>query len=593
MKPNDPTNPVSEIDPYATRVPSPESIEALELAKIQDSLKDESSKSRGVGRLEFDRGLIDCGFLGVEEFRVILEGLETEDHPSDSERLARHLVRLGKLTRYQASALFQGKGRSLLIGPYVVLDKLGSGGMGMVFKARLRQGGPDVALKLLPPSASRHPRAVLRFRREAAIMEKVNHPNVVSSHEIGQYGGVHYLVMDYVEGRDLDRVVRSGGPMKLTRAVDCVIQAARGLASAHGQGIVHRDIKPANLLLDTKGVVRVLDLGLARITEGDESVKDNASAPSLTASGIIMGTVDFLPPEQSDDSKRADHRADVYALGCTLYFLLTGKPPYSGESIMQRLLAHHQKPIPSLRDARPDVPAEVDAIYQKMMAKSPEDRPQSIGEVADALEAWRNQPTVGTKRRVFDQAQAAKSGVADLESKTEGSDRRPTEEPESYDLMTFVREQLFEPDSGETIRDPAPIPARRPKKGRKRMAPIDLLVRGLVAAAALVVLIRFSKDLFRSTTPEPPAKDAPAVVDERPQAAPLPGVEVMKPRPEPQASEVKAVAPRQVAPTGPSRLEELLRPPPPGEGSPGSLPPRPGSTPRKKDQESPRRPGSP
>ncbi len=566
MKPDAGTDQRTEDDPYATRAPSPESIEALAVAR--GPLVDESSKARGVGREEFDRGLIDCGFLSAEGLRSILDALETEGQPTDSENLARFLVHRGKLTRYQASALFQGKGRSLKIGPYVVLDKLGSGGMGMVFKARLRKGGSEIALKLLPPSASKHPKSVLRFRREAEIMEKLNHPNVVSAHEIGQFGGVHYLVMDYVEGRDLDRIVRASGPMKFPRAVDCLIQAARGLAAAHERGIVHRDIKPANLLLDSSGVVRVLDLGLARITQGDDSVKDVASAPSLTASGIIMGTVDYLPPEQSDDSKRADHRADIYALGCTLYFLVTGRPPFSGESIMQRLLAHHKNPIPSLKEARPDAPVEVEAIYRRMMAKSPDDRPQSIAEVADSLEAWRNRAGSGKSLRVFNDGRAAKSTAPPSPDDTE-----------PYDLLTFVRDQLFEPSSeaeAPTIPEAVLGPVRRPRKSRKQKALIDLAIRGLVAAAALAVLIRFfPKEWFRSGTSATPAHVAPIsnvetpapVVVEVPETKP----KSEPPKPEPIATPKAVESPPEGPPPGPSRLEELIRPPPP-EGLPPPSP---------------------
>ncbi len=386
MKPDDWATSPTAADPYATRAPSPDSLEAMERAVR--SMEDEGDRVRGVSLEELEPGQIECWFLDAGGVRETMAGLPDEDRASGAEGLARALVKLGKLTRYQAAALFQGKGRALLIGPYVVLDKLGSGGMGMVFKAKGRQGGAEVALKLLPPSASKHPQAVARFRREAQIMERLDHPNVVASHEIGSYGGVHYLVMDYVEGRDLDRVVHSGGPMREVggRRSNCVIQAARrgALLAAHEQGIVHRDVKPANLLLDTKGNVRVLDLGLARITQGDDSVSSSKAGPSLTQSGIIMGTVDFVPPEQSDDSKRADHRADIYSLGCTLHFLLTGKPPFSGDSIMQRLVAHHQKPIPSLLEARPDVPSQLDAIFRSMLAKAPEDRPQSMAEAVIA-----------------------------------------------------------------------------------------------------------------------------------------------------------------------------------------------------------------
>jgi serine/threonine protein kinase len=566
MKPDDLANSLTETDPYATRIPSQDSIE--EMAQAVKQAADGGDRVRGVSLDEFERGLLECGFLDAEGVRHAHTGLSDNEGVAGVEELARHLVRLGKLTRYQAAALFQGKGRSLLIGPYVVLDKLGSGGMGMVFKARRRPEGPEIALKLLPPSASKHPHAVLRFRREAEIMERLHHPNIVASHEIGAYHGVHYLVMDYVEGHDLDRVVRSGGPMKVARALDYMIQAARGLLAAHERGIVHRDMKPANLLLDTQGTVRVLDLGLARITQGDDSGSGSKAGPSLTQSGIIMGTVDFLPPEQSDDSKRADHRADIYSLGCTLYFLLTGKPPFSGETIMQRLVAHHQKPIPSLVEARPEVPASVDAVFRSMLAKAPEDRPQSMSEVIERLEASRKSLGAARSLRVFNDEGASKttltSSRADGMAPSSSTNPSPLEDTESYDLMSFVRTELFEPEPEEASNNPVPIRPRKPKKRQSGRNWIDLILRGLVASAAIVVLIRFFPKIPitspTATTPVP-AQPKPAIVDS--SQVPL-VVEAPKPKEVVERPPVDPPPPRSI-------LEDLLMPPP-GEGPPG--PPR-------------------
>ncbi len=581
-------------DPYATRAPGPESLEELAIAASE--MAEGEGRTRGVGLEEFERGLIDCGFLDADGLRAALAETTPDERWSDAEGLARTLVRIGKLTRYQAAALFQGKGRALLIGPYVVLGKLGSGGMGMVFKARLREGGPEVALKLLPPSASKHPHSVLRFRREAAILERLDHPNLVTSHDLGAYNGVHYLIMDYVDGSDLDRVVRSIGPMKVARAVDCVIQAARGLAAAHERGIVHRDIKPANLLLDTKGVVRVLDLGLARITQADETIDGGESSPSLTASGIIMGTVDFLPPEQSDDSKRADHRADIYSLGCTLYYLLTGKTPYSGDTLMQKLLAHHQKPIPSLIEARPDVPLEIDAIFQAMLAKSPDDRPQSMLDVLNRLETWQKSKIGSKSLRVFGDPKASKRGSRE---QPPASDPKLPGESETYDLQTYVRSELFEPDpdskTEDTFEGPAPIPKRKSKKARNLRRTADLALRWLLAAAAIVVLIRyFPKISINLPTTSKQVKPAPTPVVE---VAPT-KVETPTPKPDPTPPAVKPEA-KTIEPTPPGPPPEpLIGPPfdppphPPGEGPP---PPRPGEKrpppPPKKDGGPPRRPG--
>ncbi len=310
------------------------------------------------------------------------------DAQNDPTRLIRALVQAKKLTPYQAGALLQGKARGLLIGPYLVNDKLGTGGMGMVFKARHRPSGRVVALKILPPSFGREPDTVRRFQREFQIASRLNHPNIVAAIEASEDRGVHYLTMEYVAGYDLDRLVAQGGPMAIKLALHCVIQIARGLEAAHAQGVVHRDIKPGNTMIDAAGAVRVLDLGLARVLESAQHF-GRTVAGSLTQTGSYMGTVDFLAPEQADNAKAADARSDIYSLGCTLYYLLTAKPPFPGDTILKRLIAHQDRPAPSLRAAPPEVSEALDDIYLKMMAKRPGDRPRSMSEVVLALEGCR------------------------------------------------------------------------------------------------------------------------------------------------------------------------------------------------------------
>ena len=192
--------------------------------------------------------------------------------------------------------------------------------------------------------------------------------------------------MEYVEGRDLDRVVRQRGPLPVVEAIEYLIQAARGLAAAHAEGIVHRDIKPSNLMLDTAGTVRVLDLGLARIVDASNPF-GQAAGGRLTESGMYMGTVDYMAPEQAEDSRRADQRADIYSLGCTLYYLMTGREPFVGETVLKRLMAHQERPAPPLRGARPDAPAALEDAFQQMMAKRPADRPESMTAVIALLES--------------------------------------------------------------------------------------------------------------------------------------------------------------------------------------------------------------
>ena len=363
-----------------------------------------------------------------------------EEASGDVTRLARSLVRAGYLTPYQASAVAQGKGMGLVIGSYLVLDKRGQGGMGVVFKARHRESGKLIALKILLPSFGRDGEAVQRFRREFELAASLNHPNVVAALEATEDRGVQFLTMEYVEGHDLEDMVREVGPLPIKTSLHCAIQAARGLAAAHAQGIVHRDVKPGNLMLDPSGAVRVLDLGLARVMEASNPLGRVAGA-SLTQSGVYMGTVDFIAPEQANDSKKADHHADIYSLGCTLYFLLTGHPPFEGETILKRLMAHQQQPAPSLHSARDDVPAALEAAYQTMMAKKPGDRPRSMTEVIELLEACRTTPN------------EAKQARADLKTFAETFMKRasPRKRDRSPDASVFAKRTVpiglqFDPD---------------------------------------------------------------------------------------------------------------------------------------------------
>ena len=334
---------------------------------------------------QFVQTLTRSGLLSDTEVSAFLAARPPEDRPPDAESLARELVREKKLTKFQCRAVYQGKTRGLAFGEYVVLDSIGAGGMGRVLKARHRSMDRIVALKLLPAKWARAPEAIKRFQREVRAAARLLHPNIVTAYDAGQHNGLHYLVMEYVDGEDLGRIVSRQGPLSVAEAVDCILQAARALDYAHRCGIVHRDIKPANLLQDRQGTVKILDMGLARMEE--PAPRGEAGTDTLTSSGQAMGTFEYMAPEQAEDTHRADHRADIYSLGCTLYKLLTGRPPYSGETVVQMILAHRDQPIPSLRDARPEIPESLDTILQKTLAKRPEDRYQSMAEVIAAMEA--------------------------------------------------------------------------------------------------------------------------------------------------------------------------------------------------------------
>jgi len=316
------------------------------------------------------------------DFRLTL--ISDQGTPEDSQRVADGLVRDGKLTRFQADLLLAGISAGLVYGNYVVRDQVGQGGMGFVYEAEHRRMHRRVALKVLNPRALKSDDSIRRFHREVQAAARLTHPNIVAAYDADEAQGTHFLVMELVTGSDLSAYVKKHGPLPVAEAVGYVIQAARGLDYAHNAGIVHRDIKPANLLLDGSGTVKVLDLGMARL---DESLAlANSAAATITQTGSIMGTIDFMSPEQALDTRHVDRRADIYSLGCSLYYLLTGRPVFPGDTMMKKLLAHREQPIPSLRALCPEVSPELDAIFTRMVAKRPEDRQQTMADVIRDLQ---------------------------------------------------------------------------------------------------------------------------------------------------------------------------------------------------------------
>jgi WD40 repeat protein len=261
---------------------------------------------------------------------------------------------------------------------YRVEQLLGAGGTGAVYRAYHRVMERPVALKVISPGLMTRPAAVERFTREIKAAARLSHPNIVAALDAEQAGGTHFLVMEYVEGTDLARLVQQRGPLPAALACEYVRQAALGLQHAHERGLVHRDIKPSNLLLTAGGQVKVLDFGLALLAS-------ESAAGDLTSTGVVMGTADYIAPEQADDPHRADIRADVYSLGCTLYFLLTGRPPFPEGNFMQKVIAHSQRAPRPLTDFRNDLPPGLEQALGRMMAKGPAQRYQTPGEAARAL----------------------------------------------------------------------------------------------------------------------------------------------------------------------------------------------------------------
>jgi serine/threonine protein kinase len=314
---------------------------------------------------QLGQALIASGLLATNDLTSLWGELPADRRPGDAAALAKLLVERGKLTAFQAKEVLSGRGPKLVIGDYVVIDEIGAGGMGRVYKAQHRRMHRTVALKVMSAAAMKDEASVKRFQREVRAAARLEHPNIVTAYASGEVGTVKYLVMQFVDGGDLSSLVKKNGPLPIDQACDYARQAACGLAYAHGEGVIHRDIKPANLLVDKKGVVKILDMGLARIESGDEG---------LTATEQVMGTVDYMSPEQASNTKGADARSDVYALGCTLWFMLTGKKLYDGDSMISRLLAHRDAPLPSLLKARDDAPWPLEQALHRMIAKRPADR---------------------------------------------------------------------------------------------------------------------------------------------------------------------------------------------------------------------------
>ncbi|MFP6620991.1 MAG: serine/threonine-protein kinase [Pirellulaceae bacterium] len=329
---------------------------------------------------QFVQNLDDLEIMSADEVRAFWVAEADGNEVPDSQKLAGKLYRAGKLTKYQAIRVYQNKHQGLRLGSYLILDQLGRGGMGEVFKARHGLMERVVALKILHPTDSDNMFA--RFKKEYIRHGKLMHPNIVTAFDAGEAKGITYLVMEYVDGKDLGVWLRKKGSFTVAQSLDCIIQAARGLQHAHEEGFVHRDIKPQNMLLDGKGCVKILDMGLAALKESQEQ----DGGEGLTQNNQIMGSVDYMSPEQAEDVSSVDLRTDIYALGCTLFRLLTGKPPYPADKLIEKLVAHRQRPIPSLLEVCPGVSPELDRVFQRMIAKDREQRQASMLEVIQDLE---------------------------------------------------------------------------------------------------------------------------------------------------------------------------------------------------------------
>ncbi|MFM2096425.1 MAG: hypothetical protein RIS70_3549 [Planctomycetota bacterium] len=338
-----------------------------------------------------------------------------------------------------------------VLGNYQILTLLGRGGMGVVLKARHIRMERTVALKVLRSQAISSPHSVKRFQQEVRAAAKLSHPNIVTAYDADEVDQIHFLVMEYVDGRSLSDILAEKGPLSLKEALDYVLQTAIGLEYAHAEGVIHRDIKPGNLLLDKRGVVKILDMGLASMQ--DSNSDQAAGHEFVTQEHQLLGTFDYMPPEQAEDARSVDARADIYALGCTLFRLLTGRTPYKGETPIKKIIAHRTHPIPSLRDLRSDVPTDLERVFQKMLAKSPDDRFRNMREVIQALEpilAGRTRPITGDE--FFPQSSASVDDGSSIGSSSHSKLRpqehsvyvpAPRDSDEGFTLMASTADERY------------------------------------------------------------------------------------------------------------------------------------------------------
>lgn len=356
--------------------------------------------------------------LGLLSARVMNEVVQTlQPLHRDPQSLAREMLQRGWLTPYQVNQLLQGNAKDLVLGSYVLQERLGEGGMGQVFKAWHRKLDRIVALKLIRKELVASAEAVQRFYREIEAAAKLSHPNIVIAYDADEIDGVHFYTMEYVEGTTLADLVRRSGAMSVSLACEYIRQTAVGLQHAHERGLVHRDIKPANLMLTwtskpldpTAGgaadernrvlwgshmpLIKILDMGLARGSLDETTPFDG----SLTAKGQLMGTPDFISPEQAINAHKVDIRSDLYSLGATFYCMLAASVPFPGGNPLEKVIHHRMDEPRPLAQLRPGIPPEVVAIVSKLMAKPPEQRYQTPGEVAKVLAVYLAQPERSSK----------------------------------------------------------------------------------------------------------------------------------------------------------------------------------------------------
>ena len=338
--------------------------------------------------VDFLTALVRSGVLTDRQTEKVRDRVESGRYPREPRGLARRLVARGLLTEYQALRLLRGDRPTLVVGPYVVVGRLGRGSMGRVYRARHRLMGREVALKVISPDAACRRTAAARFRRETLLLARMDHPNVIRAFDAGVIGRDPYLVMEYFPARGLDHLIRERGHMPAAETLGYAAQAALGLAHAHARGVFHRDVKPSNLMVDDAGRLKVVDFGIGELAGPED---DGAAASRITGDGLSVGTVEYMSPERAR-GLAADGRSDLYSLGCVMYHLLAGRLPFPARTPLACLALRIAGPPAPLDGLRPDLPPALVAIVERLMALRPEDRYADASAAADAMFALLGKP---------------------------------------------------------------------------------------------------------------------------------------------------------------------------------------------------------
>ena len=385
---------------------------------------------------------------------------------ADAMSLSKELLQRDLLTPYQINQILQGNGERLLLGPYRVVERLGEGAMGQVMKCWSQKLQMFVAVKMIHKEHLASKKALNRFFREMETAGKLDHPNIVLLRDADRIADCPFMVMEFVEGTDLSRLVKQAGPLAIEQAADFARQTALGLQHAFERGVVHRDIKPGNLLItrDPRPIVKISDFGLARLES------ERSSERRLTQQGTVLGTIDYIAPEQAENAHSADIRSDIYSLGCTLCFLLTGKPPFGGATLTEKISAHLKGDPVDIRIHRPEIPSDLIAVLKCMMARHRTDRYQTPADAALALQPFCGE--AGSRRAT---SAPTRPGTA---TKDAAGARNP---------FSFSRS-----DNGETLQPrgtSAAAPSGSNGKGRRLVGRRAFWIGGVVGGCALVIAL--------------------------------------------------------------------------------------------------------